>query len=96
MFYSKKNGFNGYNYLNWRALSTADYPEVWWVQNNLSRSISSKDEEAAILNELARRFQAKTITGFGKQDAGIRLLKNKWMGQDDYDYRVLLYRFTNP
>jgi uncharacterized membrane protein len=71
-------------------------PEVWWIEIYLSRISQGKDNEQAILDQLARDYEAVSSKGYGKQDASIRQLKSRFLGQDNYEYRVVVYRFYNP
>ena len=71
-------------------------PEVWWIEIYLSRISKEKEHEQAILDQLARDYGAVSTHGYGKQDPSIRQLKSRFFGQDNYEYRVLVYRFYNP
>jgi 4-amino-4-deoxy-L-arabinose transferase-like glycosyltransferase len=71
-------------------------PEVWWIEIYLSRISEGKEHEQAILDQLGKDYGAVSTHGYGKQDPSIRQLKSRFLGQDNYEYRVLVYRFYNP
>ncbi len=95
-YYSNLFGFGGITYKSWPQLSAGENSEVWWIQNNLGRALTSKDEEAQILDQLANKFGVHAIQGYGEQDASIRRLKTRYTGQDDYQFRVLVHHFHSP
>jgi len=45
---------------------------------------------------MARRYPLDATYNYAAQDASIRWLKAKFLNQDDFEYRVNLYRFFGP
>ena len=71
-------------------------PEFWYIEIYLSRTSKEKELEQGFLDQLARDYGAVSTHGYGKQDPSIRQLKNRFLGQDNYEYRVVVSRFYNP
>ena len=95
-YYSDLFGFAGSSVSNFQNGSGNKAPEVWWIDIYLSRISPGKDPEQKILDQLARQYGSVSTHGYGKQDPSIRQLKSRFLGQDNYEYRVVVYRFFNP
>jgi len=95
-YYSNRFGFGHPSVSNFQNLSKNKAPEVWWIEIYLSRISRDKADEHAILDQLARDYGAASTRGYGKQDPSIRQLKSRFLGQDNYEYRVVVHRFYNP
>ncbi len=98
-YYLGKAGLGQNDLNNWANLSKSSYPEVWYIQTNLGRGEFYGDLPAlqqTFLDEMAGRYSLSEQTNFAPQDPGIRSLKNRFLGQEDYEYRVYLYRFFTP
>lgn len=95
-YYAGRYGFGQHDLYNWGSQADQDYPEVWYVQTNLGRTQAYGDlpeQQAALLDELGRRFPQSAVYNYAPQDASIRDLKARFMQQDDYEYRLVLHRF---
>lgn len=95
-YYSRQFGFAGMSASSWAELSRTAYSEVWWIQNNVGRALPGEAEEARNLSQLADSFAGYAALGFGEQDPGIRQLKTRFTGQDDYQYRAVVHHFYQP
>jgi len=95
-YYSERNGYGKFSPRDWKLLSEHDYSEVWWVQSNLARETSARDPDEAIREEISQRYMARETFNYSPQDPSIRWLKIKLFDQNDYEYRVNVYRFFNP
>lgn len=93
-YYSTRYGYGKNNLGSWNTSSKI--PEVWLIQTNLSRVSPWTDRETVILEELSASYQATEIYNYAQQDESIRWLKTKLMGQEDFEYRVNVFRFFNP
>jgi hypothetical protein len=95
-YYSNRYGFGNLSLSDWQVSTNGKAQEIWWIDINLGRTDPSKEREKATLDQLAREYAAVSKTGYGKQDPSIRQLRSKFMGQDNYEYRVVVYRFYYP
>ena len=95
-YYSELFGFGAPSASSLQNQSGNPVPEVWWIKIYLSRIFQGKDDEQAILDQLARQYGAVSTHGYGQQDPSLRQLKSRFLGQDNYEYRVVIYRFYNP
>jgi uncharacterized membrane protein len=95
-YYSDLFGFGSPSISSLQNQTGVTAPEVWWIRIYLSRIFQGKDDEQAILDQLARQYGAVSTHGYGQQDPSLRQLKSRFLGQDNYEYRVVVYRFYNP
>ncbi len=96
-YYAERYGFGRNDLYNWNDQAGQDAPQVWYVQTNLNRSQAYGDlpeRQAALLEALGRRYPEALVYNFARQDDSIRALKARFMQQDDYEYRLVLHRFS--
>ena len=93
-YYSIRYGYGKNSSGSWNPKS--EYEEVWWIQTNLGRGSPGQDAKNINLDLLSANFQASEIYNYARQDESIRWLKTELMGQEDYEYRVVVFRFYNP
>ena len=41
-------------------------------------------------------YSVHEIFPYARQDESLRWLKKTFLGQEDYEFRVVVYRFSNP
>jgi uncharacterized membrane protein len=98
-YYAERYAFGQNSLGNWVDLAKEQYPEIWYLRTNLSREDLYGDQpaqQAAFFTEMARRYPLDATYNYAAQDASIRWLKAKFLNQDDFEYRVNLYRFFGP
>ena len=66
---------------------------VWWLQVNMAESVYAKDVERQLFAELQATAQAE-LWAYAPQDLSIRQFKTTFLQQNDYAYRISVYRFT--
>lgn len=95
-YYAGRYGFTPFTASQFTELSRRSGGEIWWVQTNLgNETAGDKVEQAALQAALASGLEV-IATPYTPQDASIRWLKSRFLGQDDYVYRVQVYRFSLP
>lgn len=96
VYYARRNGFTPYRAAQFTELARRPGGDIWWIQTNLGSKTSGDQEEQEILRRaLAGRLDVR-VTPYAAQDDSIRWLKSHMLGQDDYAYRVQVYRFSLP
>jgi uncharacterized membrane protein len=98
-YYANRYGLGQNNLNNWTNLKNDEYPEVWYIQTNLSREDLYGDQpnqQAQFFDEMARRYPMNSAYNYAGQDASIRWLKAKFLNQDYFDYRVNVRKFFGP
>ncbi len=93
-YYGKRFGLAIYKPQDWSGLIKKEPDEVWWLQSNLSNYPYDNSNEQAILKGLHLHFDNEAVKHYALQDAGIRWIKTKILKQEDYAYRLDVYRFT--
>ncbi len=95
-YYAARYGFTPQTAAQFTELSRSRPGEIWWVQTNLGGETAGDQEEQVLLQQaLAGRLAVK-VTNYAPQDASIRWLKARLLGQEDYAYRLQVYRFSLP
>ncbi len=94
-YYAGRFGFQR-NILSSSQVSAGSNAQVWWIQTNLGQARSDTAADLATREKLAQFFPAREIYNYARQDDSIRWLKNTYLGQDDYEYRVEVHRFFTP
>jgi len=98
-YYADRYGFGQDNLNTWTSQTNPQYPEVWYIQTNLSRDDLYGDQpaqQASFFDEMARRYPLESTYNYAAQDPSIRWLKAMLLNQDDFEYRVNLHKFFNP
>lgn len=95
-YYAFRYGFTPHTASQFTELSRRRPGEIWWLQTNLGGETAGDEEEQALLRSaLAGRLEVK-VTNYAPQDASIRWLKTRLLAQEDYAYRLQVYRFSLP
>jgi hypothetical protein len=87
-FYARRFGF---------VNATGDaalHSQVWWIEVNLGRD-SSHDNDVQRAN-WEKNYRLVKSTPYARQDPDIRWLKQRFVGGEDYEYRVWVYRYELP
>jgi hypothetical protein len=56
----------------------------------------SEEPGVEALEELRRLYEETRVYNYAPQDPSIRWLKTNFLRQDDYEYRVNVFQFSNP
>jgi len=78
---------------NWQQALESEPPEVWWLQNNIGGYAYDRSHEEAAFTALQAIYPQVDQFDYAAQDASIRQIKARWLGQEDYPYRLNLYHF---
>lgn len=70
--------------------------EIWWVQSNRGKFDNFKGSYAEQFASLQEQYFQEETYHYVPHDPGISMLKNKFLGQKDFDYRVVVYKFAAP
>ena len=96
-YYVARYGFEPYSPQNWPTLAQQRHSEVWWINSNLGAQIYDKNSEAEILQEIKKKYRTAMVANYAPQDPSIRWLKMTLLNQrDDYEYRVNVFKFSDP
>jgi uncharacterized membrane protein len=93
-YYGKRYQLALYKPQDWSGLIKKNPKEVWWFQSNLSTYYYNNSNEQAILKAVDQHFDNKVVKHYGLNDQGIRWIKTEVLKQNDYAYRLDVYRFT--
>ncbi|MDQ5853781.1 MAG: hypothetical protein M3380_17285, partial [Chloroflexota bacterium] len=86
-----------YSPQSWATLAQQRHSEVWWINSNLGAQIYNKNSEAEILQEIKKKYRTVMVSNYAPQDPSIRWLKMNLLNQrDDYEYRVNVFKFSDP
>ncbi len=77
----------------WEQALAGQPPEVWWLQNNIGGYDYARQHEQAAFQALQAAYPQVEQFDYAAQDASIRQIKARWLGQEDYPYRLNLYHF---
>ncbi|HWQ84491.1 MAG TPA: glycosyltransferase family 39 protein [Anaerolineales bacterium] len=78
----------------WEQVLASQPPEVWWLQNNIGGYDYDRALEEAAFQALQAAYPQVKRLDYGAQDASIRSIKARWLGQEDYPYRLNVYHFS--
>lgn len=78
----------------WEKTLASRPAEVWWLQNNIGGYAYARDVEQAAFQALQAGYPQMTRFDYTAQDVSIRVIKARWLGQEDYPYRLNLYKFN--
>jgi uncharacterized membrane protein len=95
-YYVNRYGLKHVALSGWEQALDVPPPEVWWLQNNIGGYDYQRDQEQAAFQALQGTYQQVEQYDYGAQDESIRWIKSRWLGQDDYPYRLNLYQFNQP
>jgi uncharacterized membrane protein len=95
-YYAERYGYVPHTASQYTQLAQRGNGEIWWIQTNLGRGNAGDENEQAILQAALERQPEVKIVNYAPQDASIRWLKSRFMGQEDYAYRVQVYQFSLP
>jgi hypothetical protein len=96
-WYARRYGFGPRTPEAARKLAEEGYAQIWWIQSNRGAAFYDTTAEARLLEEISNGYQEHTVTSYALHDPSIRLLKRRFMRQqDDYDYRVNVYMLSEP
>lgn len=92
-YYGARYGYKVFAPGNWPEIEQAGYSEVWWLRTNLSepdRESGGEVEAIVLANGL---YQLADRADYARQAESLRWLKTRWLGQNDYEYRLNLFHF---
>jgi uncharacterized membrane protein len=96
MYYIERYGFEPRTSLEALELAERNPSEVWWIQSNLGRRTPNMERESDILETIRGQYQNSEVTNYAPHDASVRRVKAALSPQESYEYRVSLYRLTQP
>jgi uncharacterized membrane protein len=94
-YYAGRFGFERYVPTDWESLAANRPSELWWLNSNLGLSRYDEDPELAILKQVQTAYADFEVYNYGLQEASIRWIKSDLMGQQDYEYRLNVYKFEH-
>jgi uncharacterized membrane protein len=94
-YYAGRFGIERYKPTDWESLAAKPPSELWWLNSNLGLSRYDEDPELAILQQVQTAYACFDIYNYGLQEASIRWIKSALMGQQDYEYRLNVYKFEH-
>ncbi len=96
-YFLERYGFEPRSSSAWNHLSDNPPGELWWLQSNLGRrGMYDQQAENAILAEIEQRYRQLERTDYIEHHPAIRMLKTRFLGQEDYAFRLNVYRFSEP
>lgn len=94
-YYVERYGHQAYRPEDWAELVESGHQEIWWIQINLGYTGGNTDKILELVKN-PEPYQVMDVYNYAGQDPGIRWLKSSLLGQEDYAYRLILYRFADP
>ena len=95
-YYVNRYGLKRVSLGGWEQALEVPPPQVWWLQNNIGGYDYQRDQEQAAFEALQATYHQVEQYDYGAQAESIRWIKSRWLGQDDYPYRLNLYQFNQP
>lgn len=92
-YYVDRFGLPRASLSNWEQALPGQPAEVWWLQNNIGGYDYARQQEQAAFQALQAAYPDVEQYDYAAQDASIRQIKARWLGQEDYPYRLNLYHF---
>ena len=100
-YYQERAGFDLTAPRQWAAIEASQAPsEVWWIQSFRgdfgNYSLENMNADAQAFKNISENYIQADVFNYVPQDPGIAILKEKFLDQEDYEYRVIVYRFVSP
>jgi len=95
-YYAARYGFDRKMPSSWSTTSQPQILDVWWIKTNLSVEISDNKGKVEILGQIRQSYPESDTYNYAPLDPSIRWLKGKLFHQQDFEYRVNVFRFYNP
>lgn len=92
-YYVNRFGLQRVGLADWEPALASNPPEVWWLQNNIGGYAYDRTLEEAAFQALNKAYPQVEQEDYASQDDSIRQIKARWLGQEDYPYRLNLYHF---
>lgn len=92
-YYARRFGFQPRSPGNWPELAAQAPTQVWWIHSNLAAAKYDEQRETNLLQEIRQAYPNASVYNYGLQDESIRWIKTNLMGQEDYEYRVNVFKF---
>jgi len=92
-YYVDRFGLQRAGLTDWEQALASKPSEVWWLQNNIGGYAYDRTREEAAFQALLSAYPKVDRFDYAPQDASIRQIKSRWLGQEDYPYRLNLYHF---
>ncbi len=92
-YYVDRFGLSRVPLSSWEQALAGQPAEVWWLQNNIGGYDYARQQEQAAFQALQAAYPHVEQFDYAAQDASIRQIKARWLGQEDYPYRLNLYHF---
>ena len=83
---------------NWEQIGETKPSQIWWIHNNRGDYwISGADEgDSQVFQSITNQYVETQVYTYVNQDPGITMLKTKFLGYEDHEYAVLVYKFELP
>ena len=92
-YYVDRYGFHRVALSGWEQALESQPPEAWWLHNNIGGYAYNRQPEETAFQALQMAYPLREQFDYAAQDASIRQIKARWLGQEDYPYRLNLYHF---
>jgi hypothetical protein len=92
-YYATRYLHTAYKPGNWRNLSKLTPTDVWWVESNEGAQQNNEGVKMTALQDIRQHYQQASVIYYAPQDKSIRWIKATFLKQEDYEYRLTVYRF---
>ena len=70
--------------------------EIWWIQSNRIEFSNFKGRYAEQFTSLQEQYKLDQTYAYVPHDPSISMLKKRFLGDNVYEYRVIVYKFVAP
>ncbi|HSQ28061.1 MAG TPA: glycosyltransferase family 39 protein [Anaerolineales bacterium] len=95
-YYANRFGFSEDLYPEGKNIPVDQIDQVWWIQIYMGQERTGSGNEEDALDRLESVYSVHDTFPYSRQDESLRWLKKTFLGQEDYEFRVVVYRFSNP
>lgn len=92
-YYALINGNKLFPPNAWEQIEQAGYPDVWWMRTNLGEPERASGGEVESIVLASGAYQLTYTENYARQSDSLRWLKTRFLGQNDYEYRLNLFHF---
>ena len=93
-YFVDRYGLQRYAVHHWDDLAQTRPDQIWWLQSNLGAiGVYDKAGERTVLQQVTAAHSDGEQTDYAAHHPTIRRIKATLLGQDDYTYRLNVYRF---
>ena len=83
---------------NWEQIKETEPSQIWWIHNNRGDYWTSgaDDGDNQVFQSITNQYVETQVFTYVGQDPGITMLKARFLGHEDHEFAVIVYKFDLP